>query len=95
MRLLICSFHHQFVETTEYSFGSDWCGSTLPVTAMSSVYPTFSYTVLGLNAKFLVSQGWTQTFLYFDLVLSCHSDCCFFRASVRLARSLLEHLNFT
>jgi len=30
-------------------------------------------------------------FLYFDLALSSHRDCGFFRASVRLARSLLEH----
>ena len=32
-------------------------------------------------------------FLYFDLALSSH--CGFFRASVRLARSLLEHPQFT
>ena len=29
-------------------------------------------------------------FLYFDLALSSHRDCGFFRASVRLAHSLLE-----
>jgi len=34
-------------------------------------------------------------FLYFDLALSSHSDCGFFRACVRLARSLLEHLTLT
>ena len=49
---------------------------------MSSAYPAFSCTVLGLNAELLV-------FLYFDLSLSSHSG--FFRASVRLVRSLVEH----
>jgi len=34
-------------------------------------------------------------FLYFNLTLSSHSDCGFFRASVRLAHSLLEHLKLT
>ena len=34
-------------------------------------------------------------FLYFDLALSSHCDCGFFRPSVRLARSLLEHLKLT
>ena len=34
-------------------------------------------------------------FLYFDLALSSHRDCGFFRASVRLARSLLEHPKLT
>jgi len=33
--------------------------------------------------------------LYFDLALSSHCDCGFFRASVRLARSLLEHPKLT
>jgi len=34
-------------------------------------------------------------FLYFDLALSSHRDCGFFRASVRLAHSLLEHPKLT
>jgi len=63
-----------------------WYSSRLPFTAMSSVYPTFACTVLGLNAG---------VFLYFDLTLSSHRDCGFFRASVRLARSLLEHPKLT
>jgi len=39
--------------------------------------------------------GPNNVFLYFDLALSSHSDCGFFRASVRLARSLLEHPKLT
>ena len=38
-----------------------WCGSRLPVTAMLSVYPAFSCTVLGLNPELLVSQGSAPT----------------------------------
>jgi len=37
--------------------------------------------------------GSDGVFLYFDLALSYH--CSFFRASVRLARSLLEHPKLT
>jgi len=36
-----------------------------------------------------------DVFLYFDLALSSHCDCGFFRASLRLARSLLEHPKLT
>jgi len=39
--------------------------------------------------------GPDDIFLYFDLALSSHRDCSFFRASVRLARSLLEHPKLT
>jgi len=61
---------------------------------MSSAYPAFSCTVLGLNAELLVLQGLAPTgYSYFDLALL--SNCGFFRASVRLARSLLEHLKLT
>ena len=66
----------------------------LPVTAESSVCPTFSRTTLGRSAVLLVSPGGPDgLFLYFDLALSSH--CGFFRASVRLARSLLEHPQLT
>ena len=34
-------------------------------------------------------------FPYFDVALSSHRDCGFFRASVRLARSLLKHPKLT
>jgi len=65
-----------------------WCSSRLPVTAVLSVYPAFSCTVLSLNPKLLVSQG-SAPMVYFDLALLSH--CGFFRASVCLACSLLEH----
>jgi len=48
------------------------------------------------SAKLLVSQGWPDgIFLYFDIALWSHCDCGFFRASVRLARSLMEHPKLT
>jgi len=39
--------------------------------------------------------GTDDIFLYFDLALLSHRDCGFFRASVCLARSLLEHSKLT
>jgi len=39
--------------------------------------------------------GSDRVFLYFELALSSHCGCRKFRASVRLARSLLEHLKVT
>jgi len=44
------------------------------------------------RAAGLTRMGPDSVFLYFDLALSSH--CGFFRASVRLARSLLEHPKF-
>jgi len=68
------------------------CGSTLPITVMLSVY---SWTVLGLSAKLLVSQGWASTTYSCNLDLVLSSHCSFLRTSVRLAQSLLEHLRLT
>ena len=59
---------------------------------MLSVY---SWTVLGLSAKLLVSQGWASTTYSCNLDLVLSSHCSFLRTSVRLAQSLLEHLRLT
>jgi len=67
-----------------------WCGSRLPVTAVLSV----SRVLLQGSRRENRAAGVTRLgpdciLLYFNLVLSSH--CGFFRASVRLTRSLLEH----
>ena len=57
---------------------------------MLSVFPVFSCTVLSLNPEVgVTSLGPDGVFLYFDLALSRH--CGFFRASMFLEHSLLEH----
>ena len=87
------AIRHAGSRTTTASAGP-WCMTAwscmLPVMAEPSACPTFSRMKLGRSAVLLVSPGWA---LYFDLALSSHRG--FFRASVRLARSLLEHPQLT
>jgi len=64
---------------------------------MLSVYPTFS--VHGSRPERratghgVTRLGFVGVFLYLDLALSIH--CGFFRASMRLARSLMEYPKLT
>ena len=70
--------------------------SRLPFTAMLSVYLAFSYTSGSRperRAAGVTRMGPNDVLLYFDLALLSH--CSFFRVSVRLARSLLEHPKLT
>ena len=59
------------------------------------MYLAFSCTVLGVERRGagVIRLGPDGVLVYFDLALSSH--CSFFRASVRLVRSLLEHLKLT
>jgi len=68
--------------------------SMLPVMAQPSACPTFSHEARPERCAVGVTRmGPDGIFMYFDLALSRH--CGFFRASVRLARSLLEHPQLT
>ena len=48
-----------------------WRSSRLSIMAMSSAYPVFSCTVLGLNAKLLVLQGLAPPAYSCILILRC------------------------